>query len=58
MPERSTSTAPGHRSPERTEPDSISSRTLFGDRKTLVIDHEGARYTLRITSNRKLILTK
>jgi hemin uptake protein HemP len=39
-------------------PETISSRKLFGNHRTLVIDHEGEQYTLRITSNRKLILTK
>lgn len=40
------------------QPETISSRRLFAGRNTLVIDHEGEHYTLRITSKRKLILTK
>lgn len=40
------------------EPRTVSSGVLFGKRKTLVIEHEGEFYTLRITANRKLILTK
>lgn len=39
-------------------PAEVSSQTLFGGRRVLNIEHEGQRYTLRITSNRKLILTK
>ena len=39
-------------------PAEISSQALFGGRRVLNIEHEGQRYTLRITSNRKLILTK
>ncbi len=52
--------APGKRTEvrEQNTPDTVSSRSLFGNQRTLVIDHEGERYTLRITSNRKLILTK
>jgi hemin uptake protein HemP len=36
----------------------LTSDTLFGDRKTLVILHNGEEYRLRITSSNKLILTK
>jgi len=36
----------------------ISSRELLGRNKRLEIEHNGERYTLRITSNNKLILTK
>ncbi len=38
--------------------ESVSSKDLLGDRKQLIIEHNGDRYTLRITSNNKLILTK
>lgn len=60
MSARSPATESGKRTEvrKRETPETVSSRTLFGDRRTLVIDHEGERYTLRITSNRKLILTK
>ena len=36
----------------------ISSRELLGSNKRLGIEHNGECYTLRITSNNKLILTK
>jgi hemin uptake protein HemP len=36
----------------------ISSTALLGERKELSILHNGERYTLRITANQKLILTK
>jgi hemin uptake protein HemP len=36
----------------------ISSRELLGSHKRLNIEHNGEHYTLRITSNNKLILTK
>ncbi len=36
----------------------ISSAKLFGDQKEIIIIHNGERYSLRITANRKLILTK
>lgn len=60
MSARTPETEPGKRTAvrERETPETVSSRTLFGKHRTLVIDHEGERYTLRITSNRKLILTK
>lgn len=32
--------------------------TLFGDRKEIVIEHDGERYRLRITRRGKLILQK
>lgn len=34
-----------------------SSRALLGEGGELVIEHEGREYRLRITQNRKLILT-
>ncbi len=36
----------------------IDSKTLFGDRQLLLIDHAGVTYTLRTTRNGKLLLTK
>jgi len=37
---------------------SVSSRELLGGKRRLGIEHNGELYTLRITSNNKLILTK
>ena len=48
------------KSPEQTpaaSPSLCSSR-LFAGAQTLFIDHAGQRYTLRITRENKLILTK
>ena len=36
----------------------VDARTLFGDRREVVIEHEGVRYRLRITRRNKLILQK
>jgi hemin uptake protein HemP len=36
----------------------VSSSRLFGAAQTVFIDHAGQRYTLRITRENKLILTK
>lgn len=36
----------------------ISSTSLLGKEKAIVILHDGQKYTLRITKLRKLILTK
>ena len=36
----------------------VSTKELLGNKKQLQIRHNGAEYTLRITSNNKLILTK
>lgn len=36
----------------------ISSRDLLGERGLLRIEHEGEFYTLRLTRNNRLILTK
>jgi len=44
--------APPVRRPER-----VTSRQLLGERGELIIDHEGREYRLRLTQNRKLILT-
>jgi hemin uptake protein HemP len=39
-------------------PEITRSQELFGERRELVIEHEGFLYRLRITQNNKLILTK
>ncbi|MDO1528232.1 hemin uptake protein HemP [Fulvimonas sp. R45] len=36
----------------------LSSRSLLGDARELVIEHQGSEYHLRLTRNDKLILTK
>ncbi|EPY01692.1 hemin uptake protein HemP [Magnetospirillum fulvum] len=36
----------------------ISSQALLSNRKALIIEHEGCEYTLRVTRQNKLILTK
>lgn len=36
----------------------VDSRSLFGDRRELHIEHNGERYLLRMTRLGKLILTK
>jgi hemin uptake protein HemP len=41
----------------RDSPLRISSSRLLGERGELVIEHEGREYHLRLTQNRKLILT-
>ena len=41
----------------RDHPLCISSRQLPGERGELLIEHEGREYRLRLTQNRKLILT-
>lgn len=43
--------------PMRDCPLRISSSRLLGERGELVIEHEGREYRLRLTQNRKLILT-
>ena len=35
----------------------VSSRTLLGARRELIIEHQGREYRLRVTRNEKLILT-
>lgn len=45
-------------SSNKTADPSVNSRTLFNGHKTIAIDHNGQRYSLRITSSGKLILTK
>lgn len=44
--------------PAADEPRRVSSRTLFAGQREVVIEHEGALYRLRLTSQGKLILTK
>ncbi len=39
-------------------PKIIPSSILFGKQKSIVINHDGQQYVLRITKLRKLILTK
>ena len=39
------------------EPKKVSSETLLGKKKELVIVHNGREYRLRLTQNGKLILT-
>lgn len=39
-------------------PPSMSSSALFKGARELMIEHQGVYYTLRITRNGKLILTK
>ncbi|WP_341703906.1 hemin uptake protein HemP [Ferrovibrio sp.] len=39
-------------------PPRLSSRSLFGTGREVIIEHDGADYRLRVTSNGKLILTK
>lgn len=36
----------------------VSSQKLLGSVSQMIIEHNGERYTLRITANNKLILTK
>lgn len=42
---------------KRVGPVRVSSRQLLGERGELVIEHDGREYHLRLTQNRKLILT-
>lgn len=41
-----------------TGPRQCDTRTLFGGARELLIEHDGAVYTLRITQHNRLILTK
>jgi len=52
--------SPPPRTPDQTRAASpvLHSSSLFGTAQTLFIDHAGQRYTLRITRENKLILTK
>lgn len=40
------------------QPAVLSSQALLGSGNVLLIEHQGALYTLRVTRNGKLILTK
>jgi hemin uptake protein HemP len=40
-----------------TAPQRVSSQTLLGSRRELVIEHNGREYHLRVTQSGKLILT-
>lgn len=42
----------------RRAPEKVSSKQLLGETKKLFIQHAGSEYTLIITANNKLILTK
>lgn len=41
----------------QTVPQKVASATLFGRARELIIVHNGREYRLRLTQNRKLILT-
>jgi len=43
--------------PSPYEPKKVSSETLLGKKRELVIVHNGREYRLRLTQNGKLILT-
>jgi len=53
----STAKASGTPQAKRDSPPRISSARLLGERGVLIIEHEGREYRLRLTQNRKLILT-
>lgn len=44
--------------PAPNPPPVTTSRALLGQGNTLLIEHQGSLYTLRVTRNGKLILTK
>ena len=46
------------RQPQRRPERRIDSKTLLGGERTLVIQHQGEEYTLRLTRLGKLLLTK
>ncbi len=56
MPGRTSNEKDPSDQPTRTR--EISSQELLGGRRELIILHNEERYTLRVTANRKLILTK
>jgi hemin uptake protein HemP len=52
--------SPSHESrkpPTVTPPQRVSSASLFGPHKELVVEHNGREYRLQLTRNGKLILT-
>jgi hemin uptake protein HemP len=51
-------TTPQRVTAEPVEPSTLNTETLFKGRSSLQILHKGEAYTLTITSNGKLILTK
>lgn len=51
-------TAPGLRLPPANPSDVLQSQNLFKGEKSVVIEHNGARYRLQTTKLGKLILTK
>ena len=54
-------TTPGEGSPANgrsVAPQALTARHLLGPLGRVVIEHDGARYELRLTRNNKLILTK
>lgn len=59
-PPRAGGPTPGTESPSATAPppETISSATLLQGARALYIQHEDTRYTLRLTRQNKLILTK
>lgn len=44
--------------PQAPRPGTVRALDLLGDRRGLLIEHDGERYQLRLTRNGKLILTK
>ncbi len=59
MPATTTSCPPAAPRPTPAEPTpTFSTSRLFGSAPIVFIDHAGQRYTLRITRENKLILTK
>ena len=50
--------AVNHGRDDQGSPTVVTSEALLGERRQLSIIHNGQRYTLRITANNKLILTK
>jgi hemin uptake protein HemP len=44
--------------PEKPSEKVVQTGELFGDRREIVIEHDGERYRLRITRRGKLILQK
>jgi hemin uptake protein HemP len=47
-----------HAIPSRSGLRRIATKDLFGADREIILDHEGAEYHLRVTSNGRLILTK
>lgn len=49
---------PPNEAPATPTPSAVTSRELFGGARLLQIEHNGEIYTLRVTRNDRLILTK